>query len=124
LHAQSEQLHDPAPVEEHIFPHLYVVESAIIEELVSEVSDRTTAGRSREERRTREEVGHSRATLLGIRVYRLGLPVRAPCAGALSRARTGFGAGDGGALGAASVVDETRSRTREEEDERVSHRSR
>jgi hypothetical protein len=68
---------------------------------------------------------HSRASVLGIRVYRLGLPVRAPCAGALSRARTGFGAGDRGTLGAAAVEAELKSRTKsKEKDESVSYENR
>jgi hypothetical protein len=123
LHAQSEQLHDPAPVEEHIFPQLYVVKPTTSKELVS-VGSRAR-GKSREESKRGKIQGYLRASVLGIRVYRLGLPVRAPCAGALSRTRTGFGAGDGGALGAASVVNETRSRSRmQEQDGSVSHGSR
>lgn len=84
LHAQSEQLHDPAPVEEHIFPHLYVVESAIIEELVSEVSDRTTAGRSREERRGAENERGS-GTLTSNPPWDQSLPPRSSCSGTLRR---------------------------------------
>jgi hypothetical protein len=103
-------------------PHLYVaqIDHKPSKELVS-VGSRARR-RSREESKRGKIQGYLRASVLGIRVYRLGLPVRAPCAGTLSRARTGFGAGDRGALGAAAVEAELKSRTKTKEvDESVSH---